>query len=193
MPAESCFHNKNEKNKHRTVLDGWIKFIKESKSEFVEFYIVKNYISNNINNKNNDYYRFLYSSLLAKSAVRFNIYKYEEDGSIVSGIGDLIESKRNENSLYDIVERSYTDAWNDRIGVRKINIRVWIQRFIVNHLYWILFSIIMLIGAIILCKKPNFSQDFFGNFISIMSIIGFLLSLCKQKITKLFRKEKLPF
>jgi len=188
MPTENCFRNKNEKNKHRIVLKKWIEFIKNNKneSEFIEFYLVSNYVSN----KNNDCYRFLYSSLLAKDTVRFNIYKYEGDGSVVTGIGDLIECQGNENSLYDIVERGYTDVWNDRIGVRQINKYIWIKRFIANHLYWILFLVVMLVSTIIFFKILLLPLEVF---MIIMSGLGFILSLLKRKITKFFHKKKLPF
>jgi hypothetical protein len=188
MPDVSCFRNKNEKNKHRVVLKEWIEFVKKHDNEFIEFYLVKNCK----NDKNRDCYSFLYSSLLAKNIVRFNIYKYAEDGTVMSREGDIIECKMNENSLYDIVERGYTDAWNERIGVRKINICLWIQRLILNHIYWLLFSILMLTGATIIFMI--FSQQIFlGIFIPVMSVLATILSLLKQKITKIFYKKKLPF
>jgi len=184
MSDESCFRNKNEKNKHRDILNGWIEFVNINKGEYIEFYLVKNI-------KNNDNFRFLYSSLLAKNTVRFNIYKYNGDGGVVTGIGNLIECKMNENSLYDIVERGYTDAWNERIGVWKIDKKIFIKRIFANNLYWLLFSFVMLIGAIFFSLTKNSLLDFLTAFISVMGVIGFLLSLCKKKITKLFHKQKL--
>ena len=196
MPDVSCFRNTNEKNKHRDVLKGWIEFIKKQDTEFVEFYLVKN----RRNDKNRDRYSFLYSSLLAKSTVRFNIYKYDDDGRLVSGVGKLIECKTNENSLYDIVERCYTDAWNERIGVRKINGKMWIKRFFSNNIYWILFStlmLIVLISAFIFVKMLPSSQSplmlLLDIFVPAISLVAFPLSLFKSKITKLFYRKKLPF
>jgi len=186
----------------------WIDFIKRYGDKQVEFYLVKNQKKGN--EKKIDTYRFLYSSLLAQSTVRFNIYKYNKNGIVVTGIGNLLESQiTDKHSLYDIVERAYIDVWNERIGIWKIDWKVYLKRLLANNFFGILFSSFMIFSAIIfifreldsiksifrLAESVNYRSllDLLVNFISAMSIVGFLLSLCKQKITKIFFKQELSF
>ena len=183
MSHKDCFCHKLEKKEHKKILEEWIKFI--NKNEYVEFYLVRNY-------KKNDTYRFLYSSLLARNTVRFNAYKYKKNGEAETRVGNLLECKMNENSLYDIAERGYTDAWNERMGVRKINKLTWVRRGLANNFYKILFSALAITAGIIL----NIYSDSFLGFLKIFSAVfgagALILSLAKDKISKI-RKEKLEF
>jgi hypothetical protein len=165
----------------------WIDFIRESGKEQVEFYLVKN--QKKENEKTIDCYKFLYSSLLAQNTVRFNIYKYNENGKVVTGIGNLIESQMNENSLYDITKRAYTDAWNERIGVRQISIKEWLRRWLINRIQWLFFIIILIIAGVIVYNDINLAS----NIASI--VICFITGFFGKHITSFVfrRKQELPF
>jgi hypothetical protein len=195
---KTIFFMSHKRNFHKEHYDDcmkkWVDFIKKHGEGLVEFYLVKYFKKEN--GKKIDSYRFLYSSLLAQNTVRFNIYKYNENGKVETGIGNLLESQiMDKHSLYDIVEHAYIDVWNKRIGVWKIDKKEYLRRLFVNNFFWILFIIIMIFSIFIFvlinrCQTKSI-HNLLMDFISAMSIIGFLLSLCKQKIIKIFRKQEL--
>ena len=157
-----------------------------------------------------DKYRSLYTSLLTKNFARFNYYQYGEDGVVRSGVGELLGSKDRNNSLYDIVKQEYTQAWNDRIGLCKIDVWSGISRFVINRILWIIIVLIIIVSAFcayhiydVIANKlmiENASSElktelnyYLSTLPTIITITAFVVSIIGGQVTKFFKRQKLEF
>ena len=211
MSDKNCLHHSTDKKEWQKIYNEWTNFIlsNTNRKKYVRFYLVNNHTKDE-KRIVRDKYRFLYTSLLTRDYARFNYYQYEKDGVVRSGVGELLGSIKENNSLYDIVEQEYTQAWNERIGVYKIKKWGWLGRIFINKILWIIIALIVIVSAFYvyyiydsivkelisngeISKTTNELNYYVSTLPTIITIAAFVVGIIGRQITKFFKRQKLEF